>query len=791
MSTKVRAEHERGGSRSIRTQPNRFVGLYLSPFAGLLTAWLVHIWTLGVDLHWGPLNWTVAASPAVMPVAVSLVTAVSIGLAVLAWHFTAHRETPKRASLAGSVGALGLLFAINVGTGPHWWFSALFLLAGWTVATIWMLVRLDVARNDKRTDGEGEPEDGLMKKLNISKKTRFKAEVVHDDQGQPARIEMDVQHAPGETVKVLQDGIDSIESTAAGPPNLSTAIGDPDRADRSHLTVMLADPFKRNIRVGPLTVLGGSIADWISISDYSDGKPAFFTLAGGKVMPTSTSYGLIGATRAGKTGTETQLLTECGSRIDWACLYLNQAKGMQDIRSLLPVIEAAVVAQDGEAGLGEYVVTFKQVRAIMAYRQQILGRFAVSSWSPRCADPNPDRRPSAMVGGRRVAMERMPFLTCHVGEADAILASGRAAEDAVYIASKGLSLGVDSGWSLQRPDWKAMPTGLRANIGLWFVHGLNGSDEEDFVLDESVRIAGAHPGKWGQRKPGQHFMTGPGIDETRFPIALKTRFLIGSDTNPDGTPVDFDTLNDRYMAEMLRRNLASAPRMAKLDRGSADATGGWWDEQVAKTDDLRRQMLAGAPATAPATTPQPAPRKPSIFAGAPAPQPPADDADEMDPQEVEEAMAEFNEEAAMTTVIDDIPLYGETPQEEAETRAVDLTSRFKPPSIDVDPLADSEEDDKPEARTRDEAQAEVRRTLVEMLDDPKYADRKAPGTAIVTPGMVFDRCGLRSRPWVSGELTRIMLTGGDLEDGVVMERYGDPRKGGYRLRRVGPDDHRQ
>lgn len=780
-SAAAEREHHR---TNLWAQAARFVGLYLSPVLGLLVAWILHIWVMGIDLHWGPID-VERRTPAAAPfVAVALITAATIGLSVMGWSMIDHRKTVLRAALAGSIATVGILFAINLGAGPTYWWGPLFIVCCWAVAVVWSINRLDVARNDK-TGTESEQGDSLLDKLGISKLTRFKPKVIHDDDGEPVRIEATVQHAPGETVKVVQEGMETIESAAAAPPGMSTAIGDPDRADRSNVTIMLTNPFKKNLPVGPLTAPGGSIADWASVADYADGKPAFVTTAPGKHMPSATSYGLVGMTRSGKTGTETQLLTEWGSRIDWACLYLNQAKGLQDIRPLLPIIEAAVIAEDGEAGLGEYVIALQQAKAIMAYRQQELARFAVSAWSPRCADLNPDRRPTRLgAHGKRMSMEPMPFFTVHVGEADAILNSGRAAEDSVYVASKGLSLGTNTGWSLQRPDWKAMPTGLRANIGLWFVHGMNSTDDEDFILDKAVRDAGASPGKWQQRRPGQHFMTGPGIDESRFPVALKTRFLVGSANDENGRPLDFDTLNDRYMSEMLRRNMASANGMMKLDRGSADATDGWWDAQAAKTVDLRARMLTGA---APASSPQPAnpqPRRSSLFAGEDVPQP----AGEMDPAEMEEGMNEFDEDAASSVAEVRDEVYGDASEAAAAAR-MDLTRPAEVPATDADPLADSDEDDKPKASTPEEARAELRRTLVRMLGMPKFADPKVPGTAIVGPSSVLEECGLNSRPWVSEQLTSLMINGGTVEDGVVMERVGKPRDGRYRVRRTDGSDH--
>jgi hypothetical protein len=787
VSTKTRAESVPRSGGNLTHQPRRFAGLFLAPLAGLPAAWLIHVWIVGIDMHAGPINWTVPVDGAAAPIAITLLAWVTIGMCWVAWHFTAHRETPKRAAITASVGVLGVLFEINVGTGPHYWWSPLFVAAGWTVAVTWSLARLDVARNDQHAGEVEDKEDGLAKKLGISKLTRFFPRVVRDEKtGEPVRIDIETHHAPGETVAVMQEGISSLESVAQGPPGMSTAVGDPDRADRSTTSLLLVNPFRQHIPVGPPTSPGGSIADLSSVADYADGKPAFVTTAAGKHMASSTSYGLIGMTRAGKTGTETQLLTEWGSRIDWVCLYLNQAKGMQDIRSLLPIIEAAVIAEDGEAGLGEYVVAAEQIKAIMIYRQQELARYGVSAWSPRCCHPHPGRRPSRIVGTRRVAMERMPFLTAHFGEADSILASGRLAGLAGHIASKGLSLGVNTGWSLQRPDWKAMPTDLRANIGLWFVHGMNSTDEEDFVLDQDVRMAGAHPGKWGQRKPGQHIMTGPGIDESRFPIAIKTRFLVGEATDGHGRPIDFDTLNDRYMAEMLRRNIASAPGMVKLDRGSADATDGWWDAQAAKTADLRTRMLDPQSATGSAT----APRNVVHLADRHTPQPTPGDADDIDPEEMDEMVAEFQQDVAETTEVDGIEIYGNDDDTEA-IRGMDTRVQFRAPDMDDDPLADSAEDDKPAAVSAEQARVEGRATLIRMLADPRFADRKVAGTAIVTVAQVFAELGLRSRPWVSSWLTGVLMDGGSVEGGVMIERHGDPRRGQYRLRPTSGGDHSQ
>jgi hypothetical protein len=93
MSTKTHAESAPRSGGSLTHQPRRFAGLFLAPMAGLPIAWLIHVWTVGIDLHAGPINWTVPVGPTAEPIAITLLAWVTIGMCWVAWHFTAHRET--------------------------------------------------------------------------------------------------------------------------------------------------------------------------------------------------------------------------------------------------------------------------------------------------------------------------------------------------------------------------------------------------------------------------------------------------------------------------------------------------------------------------------------------------------------------------------------------------------------------------------------------------------------------------------------------------------------------------
>ena len=561
MAAKTKTESVEKSGRSLKHQPNRFLGLFLAPFAGLLTAWLIHVWTLGVNLHWGRLSWVVQASHAAPFVAVSVITAATVGLSVLSWKFAAHRDRTKQGSLAGSVGTLGILFAINVGTGPHYWWSGLFILAGWAVAVIWSLVRLDVARNDK-SNGD-DHEDGFLERAGLKGWKARKVRPVHDERGEQIATEVEFQHAEGDTVDQLQDAVPRFESASAAPAGMSRAT-ETDRADRSRLTVLHVDPLADVIKLPDPTAPGGSVADpaGLRTGTYSNGHPVLSYIAGTRNV-TPSSYLFMGMTRTGKTTTENALLVDVQTRRDAVILYLNKAKGLQDVRPIIAGVEACVLADEAEQA-GLYKEAFRQVKAIMAYRQGMLARFGIDAWSAECFASPPWRTDE---NGRRVQMEPMPFLIVHVGEADAIL--DRSGAEAVFLASKGLSLGVCTGWSLQRADHLSMPTGLRYNLGTAWCFGVGDNDSAEFALTTHVLKAGAHPEKWRQSKPGYFYFQGLGVDEEMFPVHARSA---GIGAN-----------GEKITAAILTRSLEWAPRMAKLDSGSVAATNGWWEKTVAET----------------------------------------------------------------------------------------------------------------------------------------------------------------------------------------------------------------
>lgn len=775
MSSKAKStEMRERAPRKLRDQPHAFVGLYLAPVPALLTAWLIHVYVMGVDLHWGRLHWHVVGNQAALVVTVALLSVGAVGIGTSAWHFAEHRKPAMRYILTGFSSALVFIFAINVGLGPHRWWSGGFILLAEYVAGTWSMARLNVTRADPRTP-EGDDGEGLLERWGLKGYRGKVTEVVTDDQGRPVRTEINVKHAPGGTIDPVQQAVPNMESYVGAPAGFSRAVPS-DRADQSQVTILHSDPLKGRLLLGPPSHPGGSITDPVITSLYDDGHPVRVPLTGGAGFP-PTNRGWVGMTRTGKTVNENLTYTEIITRRDVVIMYLNRSKGMQDIRPIIPGVEVAIIT----AADADYVSALHKVEAIMHYRSGQLGRYGISAWSANRCFHNPPQRRS---DGQAIPMEPMPSLQVHIGEADSIL-EGRGGDQAERIASKCLSLGIQIAVSLQRASAEHMPTSMRQNIGLWWCFGTGDDYSASFVLGDHVVKAGADPQRFGQRMPGNHYVVGPGIEEANFAKRAKT-FAIAAGTDPNVT----DEVIDMELQEaMLARNLQWAPRMAKLDRGSAAATGvpgspgNWWDLAVAETDRIRKTILGGtATVTASNRNPTTA-TAPAATAGYVATDP--------QPHETAEhlaARAEVDNDVADVRNVEGVELY---PQDEngRTGERIDLSADLPAPDPDFDL---SWEDPRPPAMSRNDAVLALHEALRELIAVPELRDPADPTGNTVIFGMpeVVDRYKFRGRPWFIGEFSKMIEGEAKSPQGLILSRATDLdlSAGRYRLRRIEDGD---
>jgi hypothetical protein len=782
--------------REVSDQPTPFVGLALAPFVALALTYGIHYaiagWTIG--------SWHVPGSDGFMIVGAVVATLAAVAVGGTAWHFSYDRKQVWRYALTASYTFIGLWLPFLVWLGPARWLDTFFVICAWIVAAIWSQPRLHVLRRDPREDGGGEDGDELMRSLGLNGyRHKGQPDIRYDQDGNPERIVVKVKHRFGGKRDALQNALGNIESAVGGPGGLSRVTAtDSGAANESLMTVILKDPLVGRVpNPGPSNP-GGSPTHWSVVGKYDDGEPVYVWLCGGIDPETGsrmppTGYAFMGMTRSGKTVTENRLLLDqVITRQGTVLAYLNKAKGGQDAAPIIAGIEAAVLSD----GTREYRKAFEAFKDILTYRQKQLARYGISAWSwERCYDDPPTHT----VKGDAVPMEPMPALIVHVGEADAILQE--AGEDATYLASKGLSVGIIPGWSMQRWSADNMPTSLRFNIGTSFCFGCADDYSADFALSPQTRKAGAHPENWRNRKPGRFFLETIGVEENRFPISAKG---IGD--------VDDDALylNMRLLAEEW------GPRMSRLDTGSVVASRGWWGRQVAITEALRRELTPGPAST---DTPPPVPDDPRPAATVtpdrqetdtmPLTPPPggftADDLpDDIDPEEAHLllAQAEVRGEIADATHIGERAIHGEliTPDEDdptgtqlfAELAAVNPQAEVPPPPDDV---ADVPIDDgKPEAASPEEAQLRfdeaVRHALTrEELRDP---DDPTGNSVIIRTGQLQRLYPFRARSWYSPMLREMAEGKRVCPPGIVIEKLPDRTgEGWYRIRRTDGDQPSQ
>jgi hypothetical protein len=770
-STKSYRRDEGVHQRSLQEQPTPFVGLILSPFVGLAISYLVHMFVAGVTIGGRQI---LTGNDFALGVTVMVIALAAVGIAAAAWHFSHGRHKPVRYVLTGSVAVVVLWLAVLVAVGPERWSGFFFVLIAWTVAGVWFMPRLHVLRRNPNEDTPDTGDD-LMKELGLTGfKHKGKPTVTYDDKGNPVRVVATIKHKYGTTRDKLQAAIRNLESAAGGAPEGLSRVTPPDngRSDESVVTMVLQDPLKARVPYPGLSHPGGSVADYATVGLYDDGEPVRAWACGGTspegVKMPPTGYAFMGMTRAGKTVTENRLLIDGFiTRRNAVILYLNQAKGVQDVQPIISGVEVCILSDGSSA----YLSAFNKVKQIGAYRQRKLGEYGISAWTAEKCFDNP---PTHTLDGRAIPMEPMPALVVHVGEADAILES--TGELAIWLASKGLSLGIIAGWSMQRWAATSMPTDLRFNIGTSFCFGVGDDYSASFALSESTLKAGANPHNWKNRYPGKFYVENIGIPENRFPVPARG---VGDD--------DDDTLY-RRMREICEEY---GPRMALLDRGSADATGGWWDQQRNATNELRRSMRPGAPpayaAPAQADTRQEEPMArnhpgdPVFTAGDPDPNAPT-------PEEMQ-ARHEVEVEVATTDEINGEKIAGEylvtdpdDPGQYDELAGID-PDRPVPPPPDADDGIDLT-GGKPEPSSREEAEAALDKALREMAADTTLIEPGDENHIVFRVSQLQRRYPFRVRSWFSPRLASMADGERECPPGYRLEKLPDRRgEGWYRMNR--------
>ncbi|MEW2114557.1 plasmid transfer protein TraB [Streptomyces sp. NPDC005474] len=409
--------------------------------------------------------------------------------------------------------------AITVAAGSAWLTAAclagptagpiddMYLIGGPVLALSWN-VRMVMRRND---DPAGESSDkGLLAKVGLARAQIGAAKV------EPNRVTASVALEPGEqTNEDVTKSLSRLASALDLPRNAVRYLPDPGSERRGELVIVPEDMLSEVVEWEGPSNLGGSIAEPLVIGRYDDGAPLVVWLPGDPDAKRNSTHILIaGGTGSGKGDTALNVQTEILSRRD-VVLWLSDPKSFQDFRPLLPGIDWAV-----EGGTGTEIMV-EALKAAIPARTAWLGAHRYRQWTPECFEQQNDPAHTCRKDGAVCGCVGMPFLVAWMEEAANTL---RALGDDVFtgIAQEARSAGISLIVSLQRPSYDQMSTSTRASLPSVIALGCDPRDE-GFSLPDTVIDAGAHPGAWGNRRPGYCYVVSPGIDESRYPSPGRTR----------------------------------------------------------------------------------------------------------------------------------------------------------------------------------------------------------------------------------------------------------------------------
>lgn len=380
---------------------------------------------------------------------------------------------------------------------------------GGTVAALSWNIRQVMRRNPDAIQAGADADGTLLEKVKLAGAKIRKTEV------EPNRVTAQLTLPAGElTNDDVSRALGNLASALDVAPTAVRYLPDPGSARRGALVVVPTDMLADVVEWSGPSNVGGSITEPLVIGRYDDGAPLQVWLPGDPEAGRNSTHLLIaGGTGSGKGDGALNLLTEIISRRDVA-VWLSDPKAFQDFGPLRPGLDWSV---EGGAP-SETMVTALQ--AAIPARTRWLGQHGYRQWVAGAAAEQTDPAHTCRADGRACGCEGMPFLVAWFEEAANTLRF--MGEDAFTgAAQEARSGGIGLVVSLQRPSHDQMSTSTRASLPSALVFGVDPRDE-GFALPPSVLDAGAHPGAWGNRRPGYCYLVTPGVDESRYPAPGRT-----------------------------------------------------------------------------------------------------------------------------------------------------------------------------------------------------------------------------------------------------------------------------
>ncbi|WP_190008665.1 plasmid transfer protein TraB [Streptomyces anulatus] len=460
--------------------------------------------------------------------------------------------------------------AITVAAGSAWMTGAAlagplsgilpdtYLMGGAVLALSWN-VRMAL-RSTESGAATGSGDKGLLEKVGLAKAMIGRTEV------EPNRVTAKIALEGGEqTTDDVAKALVRIASALDLPQSAVRFQPDPDSARRGELVIVPKDMLTEVQEYDGPSLPGGSITDPLILGRYDDGSPLMVWLPGDPTVGRNANHFLIaGGTGSGKGDAALNLQTEILSRSD-VIMWLSDPKAFQDFRPLLPAYDWAV---EGGAGTEAMVEALQQV---IPARTGWLGKHSYRQWSVQAAEKQTDPAHSCRPDRTACGCPGMPYMVAWMEEAANTL---RALGDDAFtgIAQEARSAGCSLIVSLQRPSYDQMSTSTRASLPAVIALGCDPRDE-GFSLPESVIDQGAHPGAWGNRKPGYCYAVAGGIDPDRYASPGRTRQFTPRAVSIMETLAQWAVRNGAKADPITSKAAAAVAGRAYTDRARTDEQG--------------------------------------------------------------------------------------------------------------------------------------------------------------------------------------------------------------------------
>lgn len=461
--------------------PKRHWGSRLAPYASEWAGWAAS-WPVAYGAH----EW-LGTDPATLPWASAGLSLLGAGLTALTWQCSRARAAITRQFATATTGITSAWMVTSTIAGP----TGSPLLELWAFGGSGVALAWSIHKALKR-GGDEEGRDALFDKVELAGVRSKSIEVA------PNKVTSQLQLPKGEMeVSDVQKAKHRIAGLFGLGKSAVRVTEDPDDVSQATMTIVPNDVLKKPSSWPGPSSSGGSIVEPLVVGQYEDTEPVQMFLPGEpESHRNATHYAVIGMNGSGKSHGAKMSWTEILTRRDGGLVVLDPSKGEQTVGFLGDAPYKVVT------GAQNCRKTAKKLPKLISDRASQLGKWGYDQWVPEVFEKH-----------------GLPYLVVWVEEAPKVLQD---AKTLTQIAQEARSAGISLVLSLQKPSFRQMNTDIRSQLGGVWCFGVSDLDDAAYLLSEESIEAGARPDQWKNRRPGCHYLEGPGIAEDRFTTPGRT-----------------------------------------------------------------------------------------------------------------------------------------------------------------------------------------------------------------------------------------------------------------------------